>query len=197
MEEIKSMKSLKVFLENNDINVVAEFLNNYSNLNNNQILFSSGEEFLESSGIDKKILFQELNFFLNSISNLLNNESSEHNYKEIIAKIEDFISSNFKINYSKQLSSFVLNLIGSLKKKNLGSNLVSYDWQLSILERENEKTSTNMNKLEKLEMAFQFKTFDKKSNNYKSDTIKMGYSEFYEIFQNLKKIDGQLHMFKN
>jgi hypothetical protein len=142
-------------------------------------------------------LFQELNFFLNSISNLLNNESSEHNYNEIIAKIEDFISSNFKINYSKQLSSFVLNLIGSLKKKNLGSNLISYDWQLSILERENEKTSTNMNKLEKLEMAFQFKTFDKKSENYKSDTIKMGYSEFYEIFQNLKKIDSQLHMFKN
>ena len=93
MEEIKSMKNLKVFLEKNDNKVVAEFLNNYTNLNNNQRLFSSGEEFLESSDIDKKLFFQELNYFLNSISNHLNNESSEINYDEINKKIEDFISS--------------------------------------------------------------------------------------------------------
>lgn len=79
----------------------------------------------------------------------------------------------------------------------LSNSLISSDWQLSIIEKENEKTSVNLNKFDKVEVAFQFKTFDNKEEEYKNSLIKMGYNEFFEVFQNLKKIDGQLHLFKN
>jgi hypothetical protein len=205
MEEFKKFKNLKKFYEKNEINTFAEFLNNYVNLKGNyrEISNNTFNEFSEID-VDKNLFFQELNFFLNNIANIINNSdilnNHENNYdsnSSLTLNIENFVTAIFGSKNTKQLTSFLYNLISLSNKNNLGSNLISYDWQLAIIERENEKTSTNMNKLEKIELAFQFKTYDKKTENYNSDTVKMGYSEFYEIFQNLKKIDGQLHMFKN
>jgi hypothetical protein len=86
----------------------------------------------------------------------------------------------------------------SIKNNNsTGSNLVSCDWQVSLIERENEKLSINCNKMDKVVIDFQFKHFDSKISQHKSSLIKLNYNEFNEIYQNLKKIDGQLHLFKN
>jgi hypothetical protein len=205
MEEFKKFKNLKKFYEKNEINTFAEFLNNYVNLKGNyrEISNNTFSEFSEIE-VDKNLFFQELNFFLNNVANIINNSDIQNNHENnydsnssLTLNIENFVTAIFGSKNTKQLTSFLYNLISLSNKNNLGSNLISYDWQLAIIERENEKTSTNMNKLEKIELAFQFKTYDKKTENYNSDTVKMGYSEFYEIFQNLKKIDGQLHMFKN
>lgn len=202
MEEFQNMKNLKLFFQKVEINNFAEFLNNYVNLKGNYKGYISNifSDFSETD-IDKNLFFQELNFFLNNIANIINSSDfqniSINNYDSICLNIENYVSSIFGLKNMKQLSNFLYNLISSSNKKKLGSNLISHDWQLSIIERENEATSTNTNKIEKVELAFQFKTFDKNTDNYNIDTVKMGYSEFYEIFQNLKKIDGQLHMFKN
>lgn len=202
MEEFQNMKNLKLFFQKVEITNFAEFLNNYVNLKGNYQGYISKifSDFSETD-IDKNLFFQELNFFLNNIANIINSSDFQNingnNYDSICLNIENYVSSIFGLKNMKQLSNFLYNLISSSNKKKLGSNLISHDWQLAIIERENEATSTNTNKIEKVELAFQFKTFDNNTDNYNIDTVKMGYSEFYEIFQNLKKIDGQLHMFKN
>ena len=123
-------------------------------------------------------------------------QNSSENDEEIL-KIIGKVIKEFDINvsYLDELIPLLKELIQNLKRKNLSSNLISLDWQLSIVERENEKTSVSLNKFDKVEVIMQFKTI--KENEYNKNIIKMGYNEFYEIFQNLKKIDGQLHMFKN
>jgi hypothetical protein len=132
---------------------------------------------------------------INNINSSIMQNSSEND--EEILKIIGKVIKEFDINvsYLDELIPLLKELIQNLKRKNLSSNLISLDWQLSIVERENEKTSVSLNKFDKVEVIMQFKTI--KENEYNKNIIKMGYNEFYEIFQNLKKIDGQLHMFKN
>jgi hypothetical protein len=84
-----------------------------------------------------------------------------------------------------------------LRSKNFGSNLYSFDWQLSIIENESDNYPHSKLKLDKLEIAMDFKTKDIEKNNFNNDVIKMEYSEFFEIFQNFKKINGQLQLLKH
>jgi hypothetical protein len=60
---------------------------------------------------------------------------------------------------------------------------------------EREKNNDSMYKLDKVEIKLQLNT--SKDENVRQDILKMNYYEFNEIFQNLKKIDSQLHLFKN
>lgn len=96
----------------------------------------------------------------------------------------------------KDFTNFLLNLLNKKLSKNL-NNLISYDWQLSIVERENEKLSVNTNKIDKVEIAMKLQIFNNKQDEYQNKVLKMGYNEFSEIFQNMKKINGQLQLFKN
>jgi len=77
------------------------------------------------------------------------------------------------------------------------NSLIAHDWQLSIIERENEKLSVNSNKIDKVEIAMKFKFFNNNDDEYQNKVLKMGYNEFSEVFNNLKKINGQLQLFKN
>ena len=54
----------------------------------------------------------------------------------------------------------------------------------------------NLNKAEKVEIVTKINSFNSQSQQYESNIVKMNYNEFEEILNNFKKIDGQLHLFK-
>ncbi len=137
----------------------------------------------------------ELVYFLNLVNNSIDLSNDKiDTLKKIEAVINEF---DINVSYMKELIYILKNTLQSMKKKNISCNLISHDWQLAMIEKENEKTSVSLNKYDKVEVNLQVKTFDNKNQEYKNDMIKMGYNEFYELFQNMKKIDGQLHLFKN
>jgi hypothetical protein len=114
---------------------------------------------------------------------------------------EQILVNNLKLNSiqnfpKKDFTYFLLNSINKKSSNNMNS-LIAHDWQLSIIERENEKLSVNSNKIDKVEIAMKFKIFNNKDEEYQNKVLKMGYNEFSEVFQNLKKINGQLQLFKN
>jgi hypothetical protein len=114
---------------------------------------------------------------------------------------QQILVNNLKLNSiqnfpKKDFTNFLLNLINKKSSTNL-NNLIAYDWQLSIIERENEKLSVNSNKIDKVEIAMKFEIFNSKEDEYQNKVLKMGYNEFSEVFQNLKKINGQLQLFKH
>jgi hypothetical protein len=130
----------------------------------------------------------------------LSNSRHENNYaKDIEDAFASSKISSLSLPYEKELIAFLSELIPDLKKRELSNSLLSYDWQLSIRDQESNRIAVTSNKLDKVEVSFLFKTLDTSSsqNNYKNQVVKMNYSEFFEILQNLKKIDGQLHLFKN
>jgi hypothetical protein len=131
---------------------------------------------------------------------ILSNSRHENNYaKDIEDAFASSKISSLSLPYEKELIAFLSELIPDLKKRELSNSLLSYDWQLSIRDQESNRIAVTSNKLDKVEVSFLFKTLDTSSsqNNYKNQVVKMNYSEFFEILQNLKKIDGQLHLFKN
>lgn len=187
----KTLPNFKEFLTKNNFDSVSSFLTNFVNFQNNISNFQN----LNDSKIDDKLFSQELILFLNTV---LANINSTDNELDTLKSIERTISQyDIKTPYTKDLIMLLKEILTSLKKKNISSNLISMDWQLSMIEKENEKTSVNLNKFDKVEVTCQFKTFDNKEDDYRNNIVKMGYNEFFEIFQNLKKIDGQLHLFKN
>ena len=88
-----------------------------------------------------------------------------------IYKIKDFVSSKFQ------------------------SNFVNMDWQVSVLDRKND--NSNLKKSDKVEITTKINSFNQNEQKYASHIIKMDFNEFSEIMANFKKIDEQLHMFKN
>lgn len=140
------------------------------------------------SSFNKSELIEEFYYLLNKINQVIINEDSSENIKLIEKVLE-----SFKIN--NKFATFLYEEIKNSKKRNLINNFVHLDWQISTIEKENEKTSVNVGKLDKVEIALDIKTC---SNDVcQTDMIKMNYNEFSEIFQNLKKINEQLHLFKN
>lgn len=79
------------------------------------------------------------------------------------------------------------------KKNLLVDSLSSYSWQLSAIEK--EKSGTNLSKLDKAEIKLNL-LIAKENSCVDNKLIKLNYFEFSEIFENLKKIDGQLQAFK-
>ena len=77
------------------------------------------------------------------------------------------------------------------------NNMIDYDYQISIIERSKENMGFDKNNYEKVEIAFDFTSYNSKKENYEKSIIKMGCFEFQEIFEQFKKIDNQLHLFKN
>ena len=75
------------------------------------------------------------------------------------------------------------------------SNTLNYhSWQLSIIEKEN--LNITQTKLDKAEIALNFNIKDDSKENSSNALIKLNYFEFMEIYENLKKIDNQLQVFK-
>jgi hypothetical protein len=94
---------------------------------------------------------------------------------------------------NEALAGLLYDLSITLDKRNLSNALLNYNWQLAIVER--EKNNDSLYKLDKVEIKFQMNMM--KGENVSQNLLRMNYYEFSEIFQNLKKIDSQLHLFKN
>ena len=79
----------------------------------------------------------------------------------------------------------------------MNNDLIDYDFQLSLIERSKDNMTFDKNDSQKIEIAFDFIKFDANKNEYDKSLIKMNFAEFQEIFEEFKKIDKQLHLFKN
>ena len=135
----------------------------------------------------KKIKETENLKLTNQIINFLNN---------LIPIISD---DNEKI-ANKNISNEEIGLLFIQKIKEFinnkfGNHFVNMDWQVSVLDRKND--TSNLNKSEKVEITTKINNFNANEQKYESHVIKMDFNEFTEIMTNFKKIDEQLHLFKN
>ncbi len=69
-----------------------------------------------------------------------------------------------------------------------------HSWQISIIEKEN--LNIIQTKHDKAEISLNFNLKDDSNGLSSNELIKLNYFEFYEILENLKKIDNQLQVFK-
>ncbi len=74
------------------------------------------------------------------------------------------------------------------------STLNYHSWQLSIIEKEN--LNITQTKFDKAEIALNFNLKDSNNESTSNALIKLNYFEFLEVYENLKKIDNQLQVFK-
>ena len=79
----------------------------------------------------------------------------------------------------------------------MNNDILDYDFQLSLIERSKDNMTFDKNDSQKVEISFDFTKFNSKTTEYDKSLIKMNCSEFQEIFEEFKKIDKQLHLFKN
>jgi allophanate hydrolase subunit 1 len=175
-----NIENFKKLIFQNKINQVTQFIEDFININKKS--FTN----LNTENLDTKLIIEEIVLLINHI------KSTSETEKDLIKNLKTILSKN-NLQIEELLNTFY-NIISNLDKKNLSNNLINHNWQLSIKERE---SSNNANKLDKVEIAMQFNSFDNKIGHHRQDLIKMNYYEFNEIFQNLKKIDSQLHLFKN
>lgn len=198
--KMKNLTTLSNFLQNNNFDSVSEFITTFIDSNNKNIDILTSSYVFDKSTDSKLVyyfilyiqLIEELIYFINLLLPITN-ENDQETHKNIDIIFQDF---NIKITYKDALIKLFKDIIPSFKKKNLSNSLISYDWQLSVIDRQKDKQFTN-NKLDKVEISLQVKSHDNNTEDAKNSLLKMNYYEFYEIFQNLKKIDGQLHLFKN
>jgi hypothetical protein len=94
---------------------------------------------------------------------------------------------------NEEVAGIIYELSIRLDKRNLAKHLINYNWQLALLER--EKIKDAILKFDKVEIKLQINSSS--NGQIKQDILRMNYYEFSEIFQNLKSIDSQLHLFKN
>lgn len=93
-----------------------------------------------------------------------------------------------------ELAKELNELFVAFKKNKIYSHLLSFDWQVSVIDRKND--NVNLSKAEKIEVDTKINAYSSKDQNCHSHLIKMNFNEFQEILANFKKIDGQLHLFK-
>ena len=179
MNEIK-LENLKTFISKNENQVINQFIESLYKIERNSFNKYNTEN------NEKNLLLNELIKFINYIISVSENE------KDITKNVIEILNMN-NIKDSDLESKLITYILG-LNKRNLTNNLINHNWQLSIKERE---SNNNSNKMEKIEIAMQFNSYDLNDQNYKQNLIKMNYFEFNEIFQHLKNINIQLHLVKN
>ena len=135
-------------------------------------------------------MIEEIITFLNYLI------SKSENEEDIEINIEKILKEK-NIKYDELKKNLIKEIILSFKKRKNSQSLISYDWQISITERQSEVISSIQSKIEKVEIKLKLNSYDNNKTEYKTDLLKMGFAEFSEIYQNLKRIDNQLHIFKN
>lgn len=78
---------------------------------------------------------------------------------------------------------------------------LSWDWQVNLVEGE-KNLYKSTNKYENVEINFQLKNLKTKTEGsetlaLENKMLRLNYYEFSEMYENFKKLDQQLHMFKN
>ena len=141
---------------------------------------------------DDIALAGEMVKFLNALIPLMGDDI-EKNKNTINLSLKRLKISNSNVN-NEDILDCLCNQIENFKKKKFTSNLSSFDWQINVIDRKND--NMNLNKAEKVEIVAKINSFNSQNQQYESNIVKMNYNEFQEILNNFKKIDGQLHLFK-
>jgi len=131
--------------------------------------------------------------FLNGLIPIIEIDNDEKNLNSLNSVLERLNIKNNE-NDNNSISKLLLSKILSFKKNKFNSSLLNFEWQIGVIDRKND--NVNLNKSEKIEILTKFNHFDLKEQKYKTDLVKLNYNEFEEILNNFKKIDEQLHLFK-
>ena len=161
-------------------------------LNEKLSLYLSHKEITESMNENLK-LSNQIIFFLNSLIPIISDDM-EKNKKKVTTALDRLKISNKNIP-NQEIGIIFINKIKEFISSKFESNFVNMDWQVSVLDRKNDNSS--LNKSDKVEITTKFNSFNQNEQKYASHIIKMDFNEFSEIMSNFKKIDEQLHMFKN
>ena len=148
----------------------------------------------------KKIRETENLKLTNQIINFLNNlipiisDDNEKNLKKVKTALDRLQIANKNIS-NEEIGTLFIQKIKEFINNKFGNHFVNMDWQVSVLDRKND--TSNLNKSEKVEITTKINNFNANEQKYESHVIKMDFNEFTEIMTNFKKIDEQLHLFKN
>ena len=167
-------------------------LNNCPSLTELSILLN---DCLNHRKINKEENYQlsiELVRLFNDLIPLMTGEE-ENDLKYIMKPIKTFGINNPNIS-NDMIANLLYKKIDDFKKNKFNSRFSSLDWQVSVIDKKNG--NVNSNKAQKLEIVTKINSFDINTQKFKSNIIKMNYDEFEEILSNFKKINEQLHLFK-
>ena len=176
-------------------NELIKLLNNSQNkdsLTEQLTVFLSHKKITESMNENLKLTNQII-LFLNGLIPVVG-EDMEKNIKKAKNALDKLKISNKNIS-NEEIGTIFINKIKEFIGSKFESKFVNMDWQVSILDRKND--NSNLNKSDKVEITTKFNIFNQESQKYSSHIVKMDFNEFSEIMANFKKIDEQLHMFKN
>ena len=138
-------------------------------------------------------LTNQIILFLNGVIPIISDDM-EINKKKVKTALDRLKISNKNIP-NDEIALLFINKIKEFISSKFESKFMNMDWQVSVLDRKND--NSNLNKSDKVEITTKFKAFNQDEQKYASHVIKMDFNEFSEIMANFKKIDEQLHMFKN
>ena len=161
-------------------------------LNEQLSLFLSHKKINESMNENLKLTSQLILFF-NGLIPIISDDM-EINKKKVRTALDRLKIANNNIS-NEDIAILIIYKIKEFISSKFDSKFVNMDWQVSVLDRKND--NSNLNKSDKVEITTKFNSFNQEEQKYSSHVIKMDFNEFSEIMANFKKIDEQLHMFKN
>ena len=138
-------------------------------------------------------LTNQIILFLNGLIPIISDDE-EKNLKKVKTALDRLKISNKNIT-NEEIGLLFIQKIKEFISSKFGNKFVNIDWQVSVLDRKND--TSNLNKNEKVEITTKINNFNANEQRYESHVIKMDFNEFSEIMANFKKIDEQLHLFKN
>ena len=174
---------------------MVNFLNSCENkdiLNDKLSLYLSHKSNSELISQNLKLINQII-YFLNGLIPVISDDA-EKNIKKVKTALDRLKIANKNIS-NEEIGLLFIQKIKEFFNNKFGNNFVNLDWQVSVLDRKND--SSNLSKAEKVEITTKINNFNANEQRYESHVIKMDFNEFSEIMANFKKIDEQLHLFKN
>ena len=159
-------------------------------------LNDSLSEYLSHKKMQESVNLKLTNQIINFLNNLIPiiSDDFEKNLKKVKTALDRLQIANKNIS-NEEIGTLFIQKIKEFINNKFGNHFVNLDWQVSVLDRKND--TTNLNKSEKVEITTKINNFNANEQKYESHVIKMDFNEFTEIMTNFKKIDEQLHLFKN
>ena len=159
-------------------------------------LNDSLSEYLSHKKMQESVNLKLTNQIINFLNNLIPiiSDDFEKNLKKVKTALDRLQIANKNIS-NEEIGTLFIQKIKEFINNKFWNHFVNLDWQVSVLDRKND--TTNLNKSEKVEITTKINNFNANEQKYESHVIKMDFNEFTEIMSNFKKIDEQLHLFKN
>ena len=159
-------------------------------------LNDSLSEYLSHKKMQESVHVKLTNQIIHFLKHLMQiiSDDFEKNLKKVKTALDRLQIANKNIS-NEEIGTLFIQKIKEFINNKFGNHFVNLDWQVSVLDRKND--TTNLNKSEKVEITTKINNFNANEQKYESHVIKMDFNEFTEIMSNFKKIDEQLHLFKN